>query len=639
MRIRESARPCLPLVNYLPTVSLDDNAALKGVALLPPFELIPPATAVSAPIKLPSMVQPSSPLVPKKRRHSHGDSRQPIIISSPFSITSASPLSVIDLTNSSPPVNITMKVQPPVNNFKCDSDNESIIEIYHTRKREPSIEWVPKREPSIQFVSSQDIKEPSPSQKCDSSVEFVPSSRDIRSVKAADGIVYEGAVFSSLEEAKHAIYAREAALGYQWKTAQSWKDAQKEPRKYMYRCNRYYRHIPRHSKYIDPAEHRRGKSIKTDCHAAVSVIRIKSTSLWKIGTVDWKHNHGRTIPEGASAHCKVTEKQKKIIQNLATTTQQTFTRGQIAAVLKSQIDDEPVPMPRQIGNYMNEARRKAREEVNSLGGDLHAILETLGVKSANEPGWTYHVKYDGQLNTITGLWWQSPLQGELCRRYSDVLINDNTYNRSNTGFSLNIGIVIDNHGTSRNAWYAFQMIEDHSHYAFVLECHINSAGIPPESFISDRNGGLIVAVRDKLLTTEHFFCIHHLDGNIDQNLARLITGENWVRFKLAFWDVYRAVSPEEFDKKWNKLTSNYPAAANYLNEELYPSRRQWAWAYTSFKFTCGIRTNGRVEGENRVNKLIGGPKKSLKNLFDGLNERTCGQSVQQLEKVRNVSIL
>ncbi|KAJ6596407.1 hypothetical protein DFH09DRAFT_905426, partial [Mycena vulgaris] len=43
-------------------------------------------------------------------------------------------------------------------------------------------------------------------------------------------------------------------------------------------------------------------------------------------------------------------------------------------------------------------------------------------------------------------------------------------------------------------------------------------------------------------------------------------------------------------------------------------------------FTAGVRTTGRMESENRVNKAIGGPKKSLRQLFDGLNDRTNDQT-------------
>jgi hypothetical protein len=105
-----------------------------------------------------------------------------------------------------------------------------------------------------------------------------------------------------------------------------------------------------------------------------------------------------------------------------------------------------------------------------------------------------------------------------------------------------------------------------------------------------------------------------------------------------FWKTYRAVSPEEFDHLWHILVTNFPSARQYLQDELYPCRSQWAWAYTSFQFTCGIHTNGRVEGENRVNKLIGGPKKSAMQLFNGLNERTKGQGVQEMIRVRDVCI-
>jgi len=104
-----------------------------------------------------------------------------------------------------------------------------------------------------------------------------------------------------------------------------------------------------------------------------------------------------------------------------------------------------------------------------------------------------------------------------------------------------------------------------------------------------------------------------------------------------FWQTYHAVSPEEFDRLWLILVTHFPSARQYLEDELYPCRSQWAWAYTSFQFTCGVRTNGRVEGENRVNKIIGGPKKSAMQLFNGLNEHTSGQGVQDMIRVRDVS--
>ncbi|KAF9058962.1 hypothetical protein BDP27DRAFT_1201345, partial [Rhodocollybia butyracea] len=47
-------------------------------------------------------------------------------------------------------------------------------------------------------------------------------------------------------------------------------------------------------------------------------------------------------------------------------------------------------------------------------------------------------------------------------------------------------------------------------------------------------------------------------------------------------------------------------------------------------FTAGIRTSGRSESEHRVLKAVGGPKKTLYEVFTGLNERTNGQSSQDM---------
>jgi hypothetical protein len=86
------------------------------------------------------------------------------------------------------------------------------------------------------------------------------------------------------------------------------------------------------------------------------------------------------------------------------------------------------------------------------------------------------------------------------------------------------------------------------------------------------------------------------------------------------------------------MTAEYPATAAYLNEELYPCRQKWAWAWVSNVFTAGVRTNGRVESENHVNKALGGPKKTLLQLFNNLNERTDGQTAREMTSAHMVSV-
>jgi hypothetical protein len=129
--------------------------------------------------------------------------------------------------------------------------------------------------------------------------------------------------------------------------------------------------------------------------------------------------------------------------------------------------------------------------------------------------------------------------------------------------------------------------------------------------------------------------LHHLSGNVSTNVRNSL-GPEFANFGQDFWAAYRAVSPDEFECLYQHLISRFPAARQYLDEELYPCREKWAWAWVSFVFTAGIRTNGHCEAENRVNKTIGGLKKSLFQLFTGLNDRMNGQTVQEMARVRDV---
>lgn len=137
--------------------------------------------------------------------------------------------------------------------------------------------------------------------------------------------------------------------------------------------------------------------------------------------------------------------------------------------------------------------------------------------------------------------------------------------------------------------------------------------------------------------TFHLYCLHHLGGNVTDKL-RPILRTDWEDFLRDFWVVYHAVSPNDFDEQWRALCTRYPATAKYLDEELYPCRSHWAWAWVGSIFTAGVRTTGRAEGENRVNKMIGGPKKSFLQLFEGLNQRSDEQATNNLIQVRQAGV-
>ena len=270
-----------------------------------------------------------------------------------------------------------------------------------------------------------------------------------------------------------------------------------------------------------------------------------------------------------------------------------------------------------------------------MGGDFNAILTILQERARTE-GWKYDVLLD-DANIIIAIWWQSGTQNELGKRFHDILLNDNTYNRNNCGYVLNIGIIIDSSAKSRNVFYTLHAREDVATHSWVLQCYIKHTGFVFEAFGSDRAAALIQSVPEVSPLSYHFYCSHHTQGNVVKH-ARQHLGGSLGPFFQDFWATYRAVSPEEFERLWKRLISRYPSLKDYLHRELYSCREQWAWAWVCTKFTVGVRTTGRVESENCVSKEFAGAKTSAKQLFDLLNERTMQQTSLHLQRVRDVRV-
>ncbi|KAF7362848.1 hypothetical protein MVEN_00634600 [Mycena venus] len=430
-----------------------------------------------------------------------------------------------------------------------------------------------------------------------------------RTIELGFGPIQLHNVYDTFETAEQAIYQAQEALGHKWIRGQVRRDDNTGVvRRRTLRCNRYQEPKETHCIDIDPSDHRRGKSGRTNCLAHVNLCPLPG-GQWQISLIDAAHNHEPHVPSGGSVQRPPTAEHRSVAERFS----DSFSRKQLGEVLASQFPDRALE-PRQISNMRNQAQSEARQEVNRLGGDVQAILASLETLSQSEPGWAYSVQMDTN-GVITALWWQSPEQAQLTGRYTDILINDNSYNRNDKQYPLSIGIIS---------------------FAWILRCHLCATGdIHPELFVSDRSGALIAVVVLVLIFTFHIYCLSHLLENVDRNLGRVL-GDAWRSFLPDFWACYRAVSPEDFETQWQALVQRYPAARSYLTD-LYECWDRWAWAWISVRFTVGIRTNGRVEVENRITKTITGPGKTLFQVFNALNERTQEQKRDENIRVQDAS--
>jgi hypothetical protein len=127
-------------------------------------------------------------------------------------------------------------------------------------------------------------------------------------------------LFPSLHAAIGAVYDEEEALGHKWVKGQMKKNSGGELQHITLRCNHYHLPEAQHSIDIDPANHRQGKSNKTDCKAHVNIIRDPETEQWKLSIAVWVHNHEPEIPQGGNAIRPPTKKLWAATSAIASTT-------------------------------------------------------------------------------------------------------------------------------------------------------------------------------------------------------------------------------------------------------------------------------------------------------------------------------
>jgi hypothetical protein len=198
-------------------------------------------------------------------------------------------------------------------------------------------------------------------------------------------------------------------------------------------------------------------------------------------------------------------------------------------------------------------------------------------------------------------------------------------------------MAIDIFSHSRMVYQAVHRRENADTHSWVFQNYLKSVQRLPSVVVTDRHQALVVAIKKDLPQARHIFCIHHIASNLKKNLSSRLGSVGFEAFQHDFWAAYRSVSPEAFDIAWRSLFLKYPAAENYLQAELYPCRSQWAYAWVAPIFTAGTRTTGRMESENRINKLLGNAKTTLLQLFNNLNGRIREQSTKELITVREVS--
>ena len=377
----------------------------------------------------------------------------------------------------------------------------------------------------------------------------------------------------------------------------------------------------------DAANRKRSRKRGPRCRARINLRLKKSTGRWEISSRKDDHDHDPPNADESRIQHPPTQQQREYIGVLATLPR--MTRSLARALL---LDKYPAPALtlRQVSNAMNAARMQSQEKDGGVDSDAASLVGLLTELKQADPGVFFTCAVDEETNEIRMLAAASSSMMDMLRQHGDVIIADASYARNRYFFPLTIYAAIDSTGTTRNVMYALHSKEDTEAHEWVLRQLSTQLPRPPEVVLSDHDLAFSAAMQRVFPSTSHLLCIHHIRTNLLKNLA-IVLSRRWSAFQSEFWRVYRTTSPAAFEKEYQELVEKYPAARPYLDEYIYPFKKQWASAWTVAVFSAGARTTGRVESENGLTKVFATSKTTIKDLFRGLFKR----AESQLHKSRS----
>lgn len=150
--------------------------------------------------------------------------------------------------------------------------------------------------------------------------------------------------------------------------------------------------------------------------------------------------------------------------------------------------------------------------------------------------------------------------------------------------------------------FGFTLIKDETEDTFVWvfetwpEAMNNNA---PVTIITDQDKAMSNAIAKVLPNTHHALCTWHISNKFLEKLHTLYDEHPTFKddFKLC---VYKSLTVEEFEERWEKLMIDYEPHDHDWLQSLYEVKQKWIKAYSKKFFAVGMTITSRSEGMNSL---------------------------------------
>ncbi|XP_021764019.1 protein FAR1-RELATED SEQUENCE 5-like [Chenopodium quinoa] len=322
------------------------------------------------------------------------------------------------------------------------------------------------------------------------------------------------------------------------------------------------------------------------------------------------HNHPMiAYPEGHRKISELSPEAKQVVRNM---TKSKVAPRNIMATIAEQFPQDH-PNIRHIYNCRNDFRTEM--------SDGRGVIQFLHL--ARQSQYVYWVLSDDQ-GVLQHAFMAHPVMVDILRTYPYVIGMDSTYktNRYGMPFFKIVGVTPTNQNFL--VGYVFMRNECTANYRWVLQRLRDLIGFDkePSVFLTDRELGLVAALREVFPGTSHLLCRWHINKDVEARVTDMFKSKKvGATFKNGRWKrVMDAATEEDYEAavetmklKW----ASYPKIIAIRND-LEASRSKIGQKYRQLPLSC---INGKVS--QHCLKILDKETKRMRDLSYQVYER-CG---------------
>ncbi|KAK9714582.1 hypothetical protein RND81_06G105400 [Saponaria officinalis] len=212
---------------------------------------------------------------------------------------------------------------------------------------------------------------------------------------------------------------------------------------------------------------------------------------------------------------------------------------------------------------------------------------------------------------LTYVFMSHPEAVKLFRAYPHVVLIDSTYKTNTYNMALVEVVGVTPAGSSFLIACLLISSESEEGYTWllrklmdILEC----TGASPFVFVTDRELGLLRALRTLFPDTPHLLCRWHVNRAIESRallIHKTVSYKDHVLKKnpeTGWWNVIDATCEEDFNKAWSVFSQKWKRLASYVSRTWDEHTKKFVLCYTNEYFHLGNTTTSRVESAHSLLK-------------------------------------